>query len=235
MDKESDTKDQLIAAMVTEMKRKFKRYWDISFLSLSIPVILDPRFKYSYVDFRLKQAFVINAERHLDKVRRTLRKLFSEYSCQTNYQTAPSESLGGTSNAEISSSNDDLFADWDQHHRAVLRTEAQSELDNYLEENLIPQTNDFDILGWWKSNSTKWPVLSSMARDVLTTVPSESAFSTGERVVSDFRSRLNTETIEALICLQDWLRAACMLLIVCYFLCHLINFVLSHNILIVFY
>jgi hypothetical protein len=103
----------------------------------------------------------------------------------------------------------------------VLRTEAQSELDNYLEENLIPRTNDFDILGWWKSNSTKWPVLSSVARDVLTipasTVPSESAFSTGERVVSDFRSRLNTETIEALICLQDWLRAACMLLIVCYF------------------
>jgi hypothetical protein len=138
MDKESDTKDQLIAAMVTEMKKKFKRYWDISFLSLSIPVILDPRFKYSYVDFRLKQAFVINAERHLDKVRRTLRKLFSEYSCQTNYQTTPSESLGGTSNAEISSSNDDLFADWEQHHRAVLRTEVQSELDNYLEENLIP-------------------------------------------------------------------------------------------------
>jgi hypothetical protein len=65
-----------------------------------------------------------------------------------------------------------------------------------------------------------------MARDVLTipasTVLSESAFSTGERVVSDFRSQLNTETIEALICLQDWLRAACMLLIVCYFLCHLI-------------
>ena len=40
------------------------------------------------------------------------------------------------------------------------------------------------------------------------TVASESAFSTGERVVSDFRSRLTTDTIEALICLQDWLRAA---------------------------
>jgi hypothetical protein len=113
--------------------------------SLSIPVILDPRFKYSYVDFRLKQAFMTNAEIHLDKVRRTLRKLFHEYSCQTNYSNI--ESLGGTSNAEISTTNDDLFADWDQHHMAVLRTEASSELDNYLEENLIPQANDFGILG----------------------------------------------------------------------------------------
>jgi hypothetical protein len=153
MDKESDTEDQFIAATITEVKKKFKRYWDISFLSLSIPVILDPRFKYSYVDFRLKQAFAINAEKHFDKVRRPLRKLFNEYSCQTNYSNI--ESLGGTSNAEISTSNDDLFADWDQHHKAVLRTEALSELDNYLEENLIPRTNDFDILGWWKSNSTK--------------------------------------------------------------------------------
>lgn len=42
----------------------------------------------------------------------------------------------------------------------------------------------------------------------MTTVPSESAFSTGERVVSDFRSRLSTDTVEALICLQDWMRAA---------------------------
>jgi len=51
-----------------------------------------------------------------------------------------------------------------------------------------------------------------MACDVLSvpasTVPSESAFSTGERVVSDFRSRLSTDTVEASICLQDWMRAA---------------------------
>jgi hypothetical protein len=40
------------------------------------------------------------------------------------------------------------------------------------------------------------------------TVASESAFSIGGRVVSDYRSRLKSGTIEGLICLQDWLRAA---------------------------
>jgi hypothetical protein len=58
--------------------------------------------------------------------------------------------------------------------------------------------------------STRYPVLACMARDILavaaSTVASESAFSTGERIVSDYRSRLKSETIEALICLQDWLR-----------------------------
>jgi hypothetical protein len=79
-------------------------------------------------------------------------------------------------------------------------------------EHTVPRTNELDILGWWKSNSTLYPVLARMACDVLSTpastVPSESAFSTGERVVSDFRSRLSTDTVEALICLQDWMRAA---------------------------
>ena len=63
-------------------------------------------------------------------------------------------------------------------------------------------------------NSSKYPVLSKMARDVLaipaSTVPSESAFSTGGRVVSDYRSRLGCSTVEMQICLQDWLKAAGM-------------------------
>ncbi|TVU23008.1 hypothetical protein EJB05_32734 [Eragrostis curvula] len=147
---------------------------------------------------------------HLDRVRTTLEKLFRDYSCEMTHSNT--ESPCGASNDEVADPSDDSFADWDQHQRVVLRTQASSELDSYLEENPIPRSDDFDLLGWWKSNSTKWPVLSRMARDVLTTpassVASESAFSTGQRVVSDFRSRLTTETVEALICLQDWLRGA---------------------------
>jgi hypothetical protein len=80
-----------------------------------------------------------------------------------------------------------------------------------LEEETVPVTVDLDILQYWKIQSTRYPVLGCMARDILaipaSTVASESAFSTGERVVSDYRSRLKSETIEALICLQDWLRS----------------------------
>ena len=51
-----------------------------------------------------------------------------------------------------------------------------------------------------------------MARDVLaipvSTVASESAFSTGGRVLDSFRSSLSAKVVESLICTQDWLRSS---------------------------
>ncbi|GAU51333.1 hypothetical protein TSUD_412800 [Trifolium subterraneum] len=69
---------------------------------------------------------------------------------------------------------------------------------------------NFDILVWWKQNSCRYPVLSTMVRDVLaspvSTVASESALSTGGRVLDTYRSSLNPQMVEALICGQNWLK-----------------------------
>jgi hypothetical protein len=57
---------------------------------------------------------------------------------------------------------------------------------------------------WWKVNSTNFLVLVEIARDVLailiTTVASESAFSTGGHVINHFQSSLVAKTVEALVC-----------------------------------
>ena len=72
------------------------------------------------------------------------------------------------------------------------------------------RVEDFQILGWWKSNSTKFPVLSEVAKLVLgmpiTTVASESTLSIGGRVIDESRNSLTHVTAEALICAQDWIR-----------------------------
>lgn len=61
----------------------------------------------------------------------------------------------------------------------------------------------FDILQWWKTKSSTYRVLSHLARDVLTisvsTVASESAFSTGGRVLNQFCSSLNPKLVESLV------------------------------------
>ncbi|CAN1268245.1 Putative AC9 transposase [Linum perenne] len=70
----------------------------------------------------------------------------------------------------------------------------------------------FDILGWWKTKDVKYPVLSDIAKDILaipiSTVPSESTFSTGGRVLDEFRSSLSPKIVEAVTYCGDWMRSS---------------------------
>ena len=65
------------------------------------------------------------------------------------------------------------------------------ELELYLELPLKPYNLDeeFDILGYWNEQSTTFPSLGRIAKEILaipiTTVASESSFSTGGRVLTD--------------------------------------------------
>jgi hypothetical protein len=143
------------------------------------------------------------------KVKSTLEDSFSAYSSQTpdsNNNCQP------RSNDEIVY-EDDSWADREQHWEQHLTTQKKSAVKNELvyEDDLFPRQKDLDILQWWIMHSAKYPVLSRMARDLFaapaSTIASESAFSTSGRVISDYRSRLTSKNIEALICIQDWLRA----------------------------
>ena len=59
-------------------------------------------------------------------------------------------------------------------------------------------------------NAPKYPVLAAIAKDVMaiqvSTVASESSFSTRGRIIDNFRSSLTPRSVVALICLQSWLR-----------------------------
>uniref|UniRef100_A0A803L357 HAT C-terminal dimerisation domain-containing protein n=1 Tax=Chenopodium quinoa TaxID=63459 RepID=A0A803L357_CHEQI len=90
--------------------------------------------------------------------------------------------------------------------------EKKSDLDKYLNDEREPNTigKSFDALYWWKNRGERYPIVALMAKDVLaiplSTVASESAFSTGGRVLDPFRSSLSSNMVEALICAQHWLR-----------------------------
>jgi len=122
------------------------------------------------------------------------------------YTHDSAESVGS---AETNVGRSNRWADWSLHQNLKQRRRV-SELDKYLEGETVPADAPFDILQYWKTSSTSYPILARMARDILavpaSTVASESAFSSGEKTISDYRSRLTSETVEALICLQDWIR-----------------------------
>ncbi|CAI8587212.1 unnamed protein product [Vicia faba] len=92
------------------------------------------------------------------------------------------------------------------------KSDPKTEIESYLQETRVPyvKTIEFDILGPWKVNLTRYPILTSIAREVLaipaSTVASESAFSTGGRVISDYCTFLTPKMVEALVCTQDRLK-----------------------------
>ncbi|KAK1363492.1 HAT, C-terminal dimerization domain containing protein [Heracleum sosnowskyi] len=92
-------------------------------------------------------------------------------------------------------------------------TEKKNDLDVYLaEEPLNPMTEIFSILLWWKDNASRYKILSQIAKDVLaipvSSVASESAFSTSGRILDPFRSSLSPKMVEALVCTQSWLKGS---------------------------
>ncbi|XP_034599480.1 zinc finger BED domain-containing protein RICESLEEPER 1-like [Setaria viridis] len=198
-----------LANMVWVMQEAFNEYWQSSYVWLSIPVVLDPRFKITFIEFRLKRAFGTDAEKYVSAVRDAIRELFHEY-------CGPSEKLGldtSTREArmvEFDGFDSDSLEDWDEHLNAQTRSQLMTELDNYLEDGLVPRKDDFDILNWWMNNSTKYPTLSIMARDVLampaSAVNCEAALSSEGNMIHKQWSTLNIKTIEALVCTRDWIK-----------------------------
>ncbi|KAF6161398.1 hypothetical protein GIB67_009277 [Kingdonia uniflora] len=88
------------------------------------------------------------------------------------------------------------------------QSSGSNELSRYLDSEIIDLDADFDILKWWKINENKYPIFAAIARDILaipvSTVASEAAFSGVRRLITDYRSSLAPDTIEATMCLRDW-------------------------------
>ncbi|KAL0423837.1 UNVERIFIED_CONTAM: putative AC transposase [Sesamum radiatum] len=135
--------------------------------------------------------------------------------CTLNESSSSIGSLENTMSSDVHSNVnvDDSLDEFEQF--VVSKTfgatnlSATSEFYMYLEESLLPRARDFDILNWWKTNGVKFPTLQKMARDILaipvSTVVSESAFSSSGKLINPHRNRLHHTTVEALMCSRRWL------------------------------
>ncbi|XP_071904989.1 uncharacterized protein [Coffea arabica] len=89
----------------------------------------------------------------------------------------------------------------------------KSDLDVYLEESryACDANANLDVLAWWKGERLRFPILSRMAADILsvpvTTMASDSTFSAGGRVIDDRRASMSVETVQMLLCGNDWIRS----------------------------
>lgn len=195
-----------IQVMAKAMRPKFDKYWGTCYPNLAISSIVDPQYKMKLLDYYFPMVYgPVAASEIIDDVKDSFGTLYNEYASNSpsNDHLSCQRVCDGERNTEVS--------EFDHFIQATTVTHAtKRDIDYYLEEPVLPRANNFDVLTWWKVNEGKYPILSKIARDILavpvSTVASESVFSTGGRVLDKYRSRLKPHTAQGLICGQDWLR-----------------------------
>ncbi|CAN0858081.1 Putative AC transposase [Linum grandiflorum] len=199
--------DRKLSTMAVKMIEKFDKYWSVIHNVLSMAAVLDPRYKMALLNFYFPLVYGTNSSSELFKVRKLLEDLVNDYKDKSAGKE-DAMPIDDNSSSEVTGGR---MTEYDKFVDILLASSdsGKNELDTYLEDKVLRRSVDFDILNWWKANSTKYPTLSLITRDVLvipiSTVASESAFSAGGRLISAQRSRLHVKTVEALMCTQSWL------------------------------
>ena len=215
--------------MIPAMKEKFKKY----FLELpsifTVAAALNPFYNVTGVECLIQEIFD-NLDIHLDtpnhatdaktKFNHDFQRLFDVYHIRYGPTTGTTFSPSGGGASSSKPMKDPKKTILNVVRESIAKKQKgsapSSELGRYSGTDYTSTMSaddieSFDILGWWRGREAEFPVLSAMARDLLSsqasTVASESAFSTSGRVISLRRTRLSPEAVETCICLKDHLDA----------------------------
>jgi hypothetical protein len=153
----------LVEEMLATMIEKFDKYWtDIQGL-MGIATILDPRCKTIVLLINYEELLGVRGRECEDKVievKNLLAELMSEYHVVEDVE-------GNNEASSPSMADDDDFLSDISARTASLRPTSmgfKSELDRYLDEELVTDSKNFNVLDWWKVAGTRYPTLRRIAR-----------------------------------------------------------------------
>ena len=213
-------RDLNLRTIVFPMQLKFLKYWSDIPLLYSYAFILDPRAKmrgFFNVLHLLGDCTGCEYNTYYADVKNELYKLFTKYETKFGAVRAqraaqPSIHTGKRKQAWgriFGDSSSGVVGPPPSSTPSASSSSAICELSAYLDsDNVTSYEDDFDILLWWRDHKLTYPVLSIMARDIMSvpvsTVSSESCFSLIGRIIEERRRRLLPENVEMLTCLKDW-------------------------------
>ncbi|KAM0919854.1 hypothetical protein ACQ4PT_007997 [Festuca glaucescens] len=202
--------------MALTLCRCLKKFDDLTKL-LSVAFFLDPRYKRTGIEHYMRKVHGDLLYRgKVEELLVVVKRMYLAYASKYSQSTTASNSTATAQEhaTDFMEEDEDDYFQSQQGTHVSYEGDTDTDLEKYMAETLklLKDAFDkFDILSWWKTHQDVYPVLSMLARDVLTiqvsTVASESAFSAGGRVIDPFRSRLDPQVVEALICTKDWVAA----------------------------
>lgn len=198
------------------MKAKFLKYWKEIPDLYAFAFILDPRAKLAGFGMALSyltQSLEVDYSQYQFVIKSRLTDLYTKYetkfadTVRAHRPPAPAPSgkkktlfklfVSSTAGSSSSSSGGT----------------QRSELAIYLNaEPVVHDENvEFNILQWWHDRKSTYPVLSILARDVLTvpvsTTSSEGTFSLSGRVLEPRRASLHPDMVKSLMTVKDYDRS----------------------------
>ncbi|XP_066358138.1 zinc finger BED domain-containing protein RICESLEEPER 2-like [Miscanthus floridulus] len=214
-------RDQNFRTIAAPMKLKFLKYWEDIPLLYSFAFILDSRAKmkgfFNVLELLAESTGKFYSSYYAD-VKTELYKLFNKY--ETKFGAARSQRV-----AQPSAHSGKKKQAWERIFGgrggagvvgpgpacspSSSSPCAVSELSAYLDSDCVTAyEDDFDILLWWRDHKLTYPILSILARDIMSVpvspVSSESCFSLSGRILEERRRRLLPENVEMLTCIKDW-------------------------------
>ena len=199
-----------VRSIAKKMRVTYDKYFDYCTFVSGIAAVFDPRTKLDFVHYSFKELYGSCAMKYL-AIDDALGHIFDEYTKDLSSQAfSPSYINNGNSSTSYDDNDCDILDRWYKSKRGINNVPLQrGELNQYLEEPIFDSEGEFDILGWWHTNSTNFPTLWKMARDILaipmSTSISNSTFSTETMTINPAFNGLDSDIIEALVCGEDWL------------------------------
>ncbi|GAU49294.1 hypothetical protein TSUD_89190 [Trifolium subterraneum] len=189
--------NSVFASVCKEMVEKYNKYWgNVTNMNklLYLGVILDPRFKMRIIEWKFKDMYEGRAQFGTDLLASIEVALTNLYNW---YKQEYDKKFPKASPMVI-----DPVVDTTVRTGRYSRKAKEKAFDEHLEdENAVIQNNELQVhipcLIYYGQRHSCYTV---------STVASESAFSTRGRVIETFRSSLKPAMTEALICAQQWLK-----------------------------
>lgn len=210
------SKDPILKEMANAMLEKFEKYWGPECNTLfAVALVLDPRFKMGMINYTFPALYEETVlPKKLANVESTLKSLHASYESELQSTSKENDATTQSTSTSLGTTSSHFSAASQFHEYMKSKNAAslpKSDLKRYLDDPVedIP-AKSFNLLQWWRMNELKYPIVAKLAKDILTipitSVSSESAFSTGGRVISDYRSSLLPSTVQALVCTSSWIR-----------------------------
>ncbi|KAI3474587.1 hypothetical protein Pfo_029589, partial [Paulownia fortunei] len=220
-----NSQDENLVNCTLSMQLKWKKYfYEIPDINL-IAVVFDPRLKldglqdllliYYNALTRNENDYTIDINNIIFKIRTLLNEFYNEYSSKYGSQSTQVDIHKTSSSSGFKLTAAQLLLR-ERTKRPRGSSSSSQELESYFnvsfEFNDTDDDGEFDILRWWSQKEQTYPILSVMAKEILaspaSTVAVEQVFSAGGNILSEKRSTLSPENLEAQACLDDWIKAS---------------------------